>query len=104
MAKITPEQLHDDLSTYSREPFLESLRLALLHAPSPQAIADMAERSPVAWSDYIVKLSKLYGYQEASTVNHTHRLIRDMSSEEIAAEVKRSDEKSQATEVEFKEN
>ena len=80
-----------------REPYQSWSRMA--EAKGALAISAMAERSPVAWSDYLIKLAKLYGYQEQSTVNHNHRLVESMSDRDIQAEIAELDQKRLAIDV-----
>ncbi len=90
---IDPASIKLSLEQYSRDPFKDILRQALTNTPSDQAIADMAESDPLRWSEYTTKIAKLYGYQDSSAVLHTHRVIHEMTTLEIQAELASLEEK-----------
>ena len=94
IAKLTA-----DLTAYRREPFLDILRSALSNSPTEDAISSL---SPTQWADYTTKIAKLYGYTEQSSVLHTHRLITEMTSTEIEAELKELELKQAALDVPYK--
>ena len=91
VVKVDIEKFKEGLAKYSREPFQDFLRTALTNAPSPQSISIMAENNPLQWATYTEKIAKLYGYTDSHQVNHTHRVIHEMTSEQIDAEIAQLD-------------
>ncbi len=94
-------KIREGLDKYSRAPFQDFLRQALTNAPDDQSIQDMAQSDPLRWATYTEKVAGLYGYTAQSNVNHTHRVIHEMSTVEIEAELKVLEQK--AIDVEFKQ-
>jgi hypothetical protein len=92
-----------ELEKYSRIPFQDNLRLALENAPSPESLAQMAAGNPLRWANYTAILAKLSGYQETSNVHHTHKVIQDMSSQELDAELAALDAKQRVIDIQFKQ-
>ncbi len=81
------DRIKESLEQYSRVPFKDILRQALTNTPSDQAISSMAESDPLRWSEYTTKIAKLYGYTEQSSVHHVHRVIHEMTTQEIEVEL-----------------
>ena len=87
-----------DLIAYRREPFLDILRLALSNSPTEDSISSL---TPTQWADYTTKVAKLYGYTEQSSVLHTHKLITEMTTEEISAEISSLDAKQASIDADY---
>ena len=84
---IDPASIKLSLEQYSRDPFKDILRQALANTPSDQAISSMSEADPLRWADYTTKIAKLYGYSESQSMTVTHRVIHEMTTLEIQAEL-----------------
>ncbi len=81
------DKIQEGIAKYSRVPFTDILRQALSNTPDDDAILAMAQSDPLRWADYTTKIAKLYGYSEQSSVYHTHKVIHEMSTVEIEAEL-----------------
>ena len=81
------DRIQQGIEKYSRVPFTDILRQALANTPSDQAISDMSEADPLRWADYTTKIAKLYGYSESQSMTVTHRVIHEMTTQEIEVEL-----------------
>lgn len=81
------DRIQQGIEKYSRVPFTDILRQALANTPSDEAISSMSEADPLRWADYTTKIAKLYGYSESQSMTVTHRVIHEMTTQEIEVEL-----------------
>jgi hypothetical protein len=88
MREPSREEVRAELGALSRAPFRRILEDFLAAAPSTQAVAKAATKSPDRWAQSLSIIAKLGGYHEKLEIDGTAR-IQTLSDVEIEQEVER---------------
>jgi hypothetical protein len=88
MHEPSREEVRAELGALSRAPFRRILEDFLAAAPSTQAVAKAATKSPDRWAQSLSIIAKLGGYHEKLEIEGTAR-IHALSDVEIEQEVER---------------
>jgi hypothetical protein len=88
MREPSREEVRAELGALSRAPFRRILEDFLAAAPSTQAVAKAATKSPDRWAQSLSIIAKLGGYHEKLEIEGTAR-IHALSDVEIEQEVER---------------
>lgn len=75
--RFDPTELLAELSTFSRQPFIEVLAEILQCIPTPDALQIFADEHPDRWANAVNTMSKLAGYEQGMDVDGN--VLRDLT-------------------------
>ena len=89
--RFSPDEIQAHLAALSRAPFREFLTTLLGAAPTPEAVAEWAARSPDRYAQAVAIYGKLSGFSEKTEVDISITDYSRMSDAELLESIDRLD-------------